>query len=57
MSLEMKMTYQQILKLTNKELAAILITCDGAGKDIKEEVLEELLNRRYLDGLADANKI
>lgn len=37
--------------LTDEQLRAILITCDGKGKTAKEEALAELLRRRAVAAL------
>ena len=31
--------------MSRKELENILITCDGAGKSVKQDVLDEIINR------------
>lgn len=43
----MKIQYD---KLAQKELEAILITCDGYGKKVKAEALEELELRAFFRG-------
>lgn len=40
------MIQQTIKQFTDDELKEYLITCDGKGKEFKEEVLEELLVRQ-----------
>jgi hypothetical protein len=37
-------------KLSKEELRNILLTCDGKGKAIKDEALDELLQRARDDG-------
>lgn len=32
-------------KLTNEELRTILLTCDGRGKEVKQEALDILIQR------------
>ncbi len=39
-----------IEQLTDDQLKAILLTCDGQGKSAKEEALNELLSRRFDEG-------
>ena len=36
--------------LSDQELVALLITCDGKGKEEKLAALEELLERKYSNG-------
>lgn len=38
---------------TDAELRAVLLTCDGKGKAVKEAALTELLNRRFPAGVKD----
>jgi len=44
------MTLKELNSMTRKELENILITCDGAGKSVKQDVLDEIINRATMNG-------
>jgi hypothetical protein len=44
------MNSKRIYELSDKELRALLLTCDGQGKSVKEEALDELINRSFISG-------
>lgn len=39
------MTLKELNSMSRKELENILITCDGAGKSVKQDVLDEIIDR------------
>ncbi len=45
------MTSEEIRKLSFTELRELLLTCDGKGRAAKEIALEELLDRKYDEGV------
>ena len=52
------MTLKELISATatDKELEKILITCDGAGKNVKQDVLEELIRRARMAGFYDGQE-
>lgn len=45
-----------LTQLSETELRAILLTCDGRGKEVKEQALEELI-RRLTDHLENVHLV
>lgn len=44
------MTLKELNSMSRKELENILITCDGMGKGVKQDVLDEIINRATMNG-------
>lgn len=50
------MTLKELTSATDKELEKLLITCDGAGKNVKQDVLDELIRRARMAGVYDGQE-